>query len=61
MKLTKEIETFYDKNQDTIEEAWAEYLSYAELGSGADNIKVTDEMFWEFVENIMSDSFLREV
>lgn len=52
MKLSKAIETFYDQNQDEIESAWSEHLSYAELGSGFDRIQVTDEMFWEFVENL---------
>lgn len=47
------LDTFYRDNQSFIDDAWSEYLSFGEWGSGEDRIEITDDMFWEFVEEIM--------
>lgn len=50
--IMKSLEQFYNDNQTEIETMWAEYLSYGEFGSGEDRIKITDDMFWEFVQDV---------
>jgi len=49
------IHDYYEANEDILANSWAEYLSYAELGSGEDKIKITEEMFWEFIEEKMEE------
>jgi hypothetical protein len=51
MKVSLEVENFYNENQDMIETAWEDHLSFGEFGSGEDRINITDDMFWEFVED----------
>lgn len=41
---------YYENNQDEIEKSWEEYIVDNEWGSGLDTIKITDDIFWEFVE-----------
>lgn len=50
MSKNEGLNLYYKNNQDEIEASWEEKLSYMELGSGEDKIKVTDNMFWEYVE-----------
>jgi len=49
----QDIETYYRDNQDELDAEWEDYLSYGEWGSGEDQIKITNEMFWEFIEEKM--------
>lgn len=49
--MTKE--AFYESNQDSLDNAWIEHISCGEWGSGEDRINITDEMFWEFIEDKM--------
>lgn len=42
---------FYNLNQEDIDSHWEEYIFENEWGSGEDRIKITDLMFWEFVED----------
>ena len=49
--MNTKLENFYNQNQTEVEIAWAEHLSEGEFGSGEDTIKITDDMFWEFVED----------
>lgn len=51
--MNKELEKFYDENQEELETLWEEHLSYGEWGSGLDSIRITEDMFWEFVEEQM--------
>lgn len=48
---------YYNQNQEELEQSWAEYLGEGEFGSGEDKIKITDEMFWEFVEEKFQEEF----
>jgi hypothetical protein len=49
-------EADYAFNQEEVETAWREYISSQDWGSGEDLIKITDEMFWEFVEDLRNGS-----
>lgn len=44
---------YYLNNQEEIENQWEEHLYSNDWGSGEDKIQITDEMFWEFVEDKM--------
>ena len=56
-KITPELEQFYNENQDHIEDVWSEHISIqltsGGFGSGEDRIRINDDMFWEFVEDLM--------
>ena len=41
---------YYNDNQSLLETEWENHLSSNDWGSGQDSIPITDEMFWEFVE-----------
>lgn len=48
-----DLQTFYEINQEHLEEMWAQYLSENEFGSGEDYVNPdTDVHFWEFVETM---------
>ena len=53
-ELITSVEEYYNANQDILDEAYQEYINSNDWGSGKDKIKLTDEHFWEFVENVMS-------
>ena len=53
--MNTKVQRYYDKNQEYLDEAWQEYLANDDWGSGEDTIKITDDMFWEFVEDTMYD------
>lgn len=42
-------------NQDLLNELWADHVASGEWGSGADRIAITDDMYWEFVDELMFD------
>ena len=48
--MNKELEQFYNDNQDWLEDGWSEYLIENDWGSGEDKIKISEDMFWEWVE-----------
>jgi hypothetical protein len=48
--MSKVLEQFYLENQDFLEEAWTEHIVAGEWGSGEDRLNITDDMFWEWVE-----------
>lgn len=53
LELTKEdLEEYYNKNQDYIELLWEEHVISNDWGSGEDKIQITDEIFWEWLEEI---------
>lgn len=45
-----EVERYYENNSDRLEEEWEEHLYSNDWGSGEDKINITNEMFWEFIE-----------
>lgn len=47
---------YYNDNQDAIEEQFAQYVSEGEWGSGDDKIEITDDIFWDFVEDLSNES-----
>jgi hypothetical protein len=40
---------YYLDNQETLENDFTDYISYKDWGSGDDKIKITDEIFFEWV------------
>lgn len=54
--MNNDLFKFYDNNCKYIEELWEDYIMNKEWGSGEDRIKITDSMFWEFVEKLMEDN-----
>ena len=40
---------YYLDNQEELETNFEEYISYKDWGSGDDKIKITDELFFEWV------------
>lgn len=52
-----DIRSFYDHNQEFCEEKFAEHVIENDWGSGEDKITITDDMFWEFVEQLAFDDF----
>lgn len=53
-EVITELEKYYNENQDILDEAYQLHVSEGEWGSGQDKIKLGDDHFWEFVENVMS-------
>jgi len=51
----KKLNAFESLNSEILEECWADHLELWERGLGYDRIKVTEEMYWEFVDEIMFD------
>lgn len=49
---------FYASNMDDIEESWAQHVSESEWGSGEDEISITEDMFWEYVEKYRDEHFI---
>jgi hypothetical protein len=58
--VNTKLEKFYNENQDELHRDWDDYISYKEMGSGEDKIEVTDDMFWEFVEERMEEQEMEE-
>jgi len=46
----QDIEDFYHQHQEEIDNQWQDHIYSNDWGSGEDRIRITDEMFWEFVE-----------
>jgi len=44
------VEQYYDENTESLEQAWEEHIANNDWGSGEDRITITDQMFFEFVE-----------
>ncbi len=44
---------YYLQNQEELDNEWEIYIIENDWGSGEDRIKITDEMFMEFVEEQM--------
>lgn len=42
---------YYESEQDMLHEAFDQYVDENEWGSGNDRIKITDAIFWEFIES----------
>ena len=53
-EVITEVEAYYNENQDILDEAYQLHVSEGEWGSGEDKIKLGDDHFWEFVEDVMS-------
>ena len=49
----QEAKQFYDLNPDLCEAHFEEYISFGEWGSGDDKISITDDMFWEFIQDYL--------
>lgn len=50
--ITKEIENFYYDNQENLDNLFNDYVIKNDLGGfGLDTINITDEIFWDFVED----------
>ena len=54
-KIYRDPEEFYRDHQDHIEELWAEHISQGEWGSGEDKITPNNDMFKEFVYELMEN------
>lgn len=52
----KNLENYYYDNQDELHRMWDIHVSEGEWGSGEDKIVLTDDMFWEFVEDIYEET-----
>lgn len=50
-----EIYEFYYDNQDLLEEMWEDYITSNDWGSGEDRINLTEDIFWEFIEDQMEN------
>jgi hypothetical protein len=50
LKVNDEVREFYEENQEELENDFENYVLENEWGSGEDKIRITDTVFWEFVE-----------
>ena len=48
--MNAQLEKFYYDNQDELEKEFEIYVTEKEWGSGEDRIRITEDTFWEFVE-----------
>lgn len=53
VNMNKELERFYNANNEVLEQMWEEHVATGEWGSGSDRITITDDMFWEFVGEVL--------
>lgn len=56
----EDVENFYYDNQDLLEDEWEEYVVEHDWGSGEDKIKITDEIFWDFIEGRFQEGWKYE-
>jgi hypothetical protein len=52
--MTNEAYNYYLENEEDVDFEWEEHIGSGEWGSGEDEIKISEDMFWEFVEERMA-------
>jgi len=51
---------YYLQNQEELEAEWADYVISHDWGSGEDKIKITDDIFFEWVSDQIDKNFPME-
>lgn len=51
VNMTEDEKYYYD-NTEYVDERWSDYISYKDWGSGEDRTTITDDMFWQFVQEL---------